>query len=190
MYACNFKLCFGIMPVLWIMENATEGAAQHKSDTVSHTAGSMSVPLQLHIANEVILLLDIAQETRQLSSEELVLRQDLKIRILGLAALERCKRRQASRINYIRAGDACTRFFHLKMSARRRKQFIPALRGEDGRLLWKHDEMEHIIQQFFHGLIGQKLRRSSTFRWDDLQLGALQQIPGLELERPFTEAEV
>jgi hypothetical protein len=110
--------------------------------------------LQLHIANEVILLLDIAQETRQLSSEELVLRQDLKIRILGLVALERCRRRQASRINYIRAGDACTRFFHLKMSARQRKQFVPMLRGEDSRLLWKHDEKEHIIQRFFHGLMG------------------------------------
>lgn len=57
--------------------------------------------LQLHIANEVILRLDIAQEDRQLSAEELSLRQDLKIRILGLAALERSRRRQASRITYI-----------------------------------------------------------------------------------------
>ena len=40
--------------------------------------------LQLHIANEVILRLDIAQEDRSLSSEEISLRQDLKIRILGL----------------------------------------------------------------------------------------------------------
>jgi exonuclease III len=90
--------------------------------------------LQLHIANEVILRLDIAQEDRQLSSEEISLRQELKIRVLGLAALERSRRRQASRINYIRAGDACTRFFHLKMAARKRRQYIPSLRKLDGTL--------------------------------------------------------
>jgi hypothetical protein len=80
------------------------------------------------------LRLDIAQEDRQLSSEEISLRQELKIRVLGLAALERSRRRQASRINYIRAGDACTRFFHLKMAARKRRQYIPSLRKLDGTL--------------------------------------------------------
>jgi hypothetical protein len=35
--------------------------------------------LQLHIANEVIFRLDIAQENRQLSNEEMTLRQDLKV---------------------------------------------------------------------------------------------------------------
>lgn len=96
--------------------------------------------LQLHIANEVIFRLDIAQENRQLFGEEIALRQDLKIRILGLAALERSRRRQASRIINIKAGDACTHFFHLKMFARRRRQYIPSLKGPDGSLVWSHDE--------------------------------------------------
>lgn len=135
-------------------------------------------------------MLDIAQEARQLSNDETTLRQDLKLRILGLAALERCRRRQASRINPIKAGDACTRFFHLKMLARKRKQFIPALKGADGGLLWKHEDKEHVIQNYFQNLIGNKLRRAATIRWPDIQLGSLQQIPGLELDRPFTEAEV
>jgi hypothetical protein len=67
------------------------------------------------------LRLDIAQEDRHLSDEEMQLRHDLKIRVLGLAALERSRRRQASRINYIKAGDACTRFFHLRMAARKKE---------------------------------------------------------------------
>jgi hypothetical protein len=96
--------------------------------------------LQLHIANEVIFRLDIAQENRQLSNEEMTLRQDLKVRLLGLAALERSRRRQASRINYIKSGDACTRFFHLKMAARKRRQYIPSLKKQDGTLVWNHDE--------------------------------------------------
>jgi hypothetical protein len=90
--------------------------------------------LQLHIVNEVILRLDIAQEDRQLSEEEILLRQELKTRVLGFAAFERSRRRQAARINYIRAGDACTRFFHLRMSARKRRQYIPSLKRQDGTL--------------------------------------------------------
>lgn len=31
-------------------------------------------------------------------------------------------------------------------------------------MLWKHEEKEQVIQQFFHGLLGQKQRRSTTFR--------------------------
>lgn len=78
--------------------------------------------MQLHIANEIIFWLDMAQEDRQLSQEEIALRHDLKLRILGFAALERSRRRQASRINYIKVGDACTRFFHLKMSSMKRRK--------------------------------------------------------------------
>ena len=85
--------------------------------------------LQLYIANEVIFRLDVAQESRRLSEEESSLRQDLKIRILGLATIERSRRRQASRINFIKVGDACTRFFHLKMAARKRRQYIPLLKN-------------------------------------------------------------
>lgn len=39
-----------------------------------------------------------------------------------LAVVERSRRKQASRINWLKSGDACTRFFHLKMSARRRRK--------------------------------------------------------------------
>ena len=146
--------------------------------------------LQLHIANEVILRLDIAQESRHLSEAEITLRHDLKIRTLGLAALERSRRRQASRIINIRAGDACTRFFHLKMSARKRRQYIPSLKRPDGSLAWNHEDKQHIIQGYFDDLIGKKANRTSTLHWPELQLAPLQQIPGLELDRPFTEGEI
>jgi hypothetical protein len=146
--------------------------------------------LQLHIANEVIFRLDIAQESRQLTNEELKLREDLKLRLLGLAALERSRRRQASRINYIRARDACTRFFHLKMSARKRRQYIPMLKNQTGALLWNHDDKQDILQNYFENLMGKKVHRTRNFRWADLGINTLQQLPGLELDRPFTEAEI
>jgi hypothetical protein len=70
--------------------------------------------LELQMANEVIHLLDIAQDSRPLSAKERILRGDLKNRVLGLAAIERSRRRQASRLVWLKEGDACTRFFHIK----------------------------------------------------------------------------
>lgn len=84
--------------------------------------------LHLHMALEVILLLDLAQESRQLNQAELRLRRGLKDRILGLAIVERARKKQASRVTYLKEGDANTKFFHIKMNARRRKNFIQRLR--------------------------------------------------------------
>jgi hypothetical protein len=71
------------------------------------------------MANEIIQRLDVAQENRQLSAEELQLRTKLKARVLGLASIERSIRRQASRLMRLKEGDACTKFFHLKANGRR-----------------------------------------------------------------------
>ena len=43
----------------------------------------------LMASDDVILRLDTAQESRPLTNEELILRQKLKRRVMGLAALER-----------------------------------------------------------------------------------------------------
>jgi hypothetical protein len=69
--------------------------------------------LELQMASEVIHRLDVAQESRPLSTEEAALRSELKIRVLGLAAIERSRCRQASRLVWLKEGDTCTRFFHL-----------------------------------------------------------------------------
>jgi hypothetical protein len=148
------------------------------------------VQLQLQIANEIILRLDVAQENRQLSVAEQTLRKDLKLRALGLAAVERCRRKQASRVNWIKAGDACTRFFHLKMSARRRRKYIYSLKRQDGSLAWDHHDKEEIIHEYFSNVLGRKEPRSRTLDWDKLGMSRIQELPGLELDRPFTEQEI
>jgi hypothetical protein len=48
-----------------------------------------SIRDQLLMANEIILRLDVAQESRLLSPDEQGLRRGLKLRVLGLASLER-----------------------------------------------------------------------------------------------------
>jgi len=77
--------------------------------------------MKLHMAQEVILRLNIAQEHRELSKEEFQLRTKLKRRILGWAVIEKARRKQCSRIANLREGDANTKYFHLKSNTRRKK---------------------------------------------------------------------
>jgi hypothetical protein len=67
--------------------------------------------LYLHMALEVILRLNLAQENRQLSPVESSLRNKLKQRIIRLAVVERARRRQNSRLTTLKLGDANTKFF-------------------------------------------------------------------------------
>lgn len=146
--------------------------------------------LQLHIANEIILCLDIAHETRQLSPEENTLRANLKFRVLGLAALERSRRRQASRFIWLKAGDACTKFFHLRMSTGKRKKYILSLKRQDGTLSWDHQDKEGILHDYFYNIMGSKVLRSRTLDWTRLGMSRLEEIPGLVLDRSFSEFEI
>lgn len=86
-----------------------------------------SVRLQLALARETILGLDIAEEARALTPQEQDLRTSLKLRTLGLASLARTITRQRSQITYLREGDANTIFFHLQAYHRGRKNRIESV---------------------------------------------------------------
>lgn len=117
--------------------------------------------MQLQLATMVVLRLDIAQERRTLTQSEFHLRKLLKLRILGLAAVERARKRHASRITWLRAGDAQTAFFQAKINARRRKNFIHSLHGPAG-VATTHDEKEEIVHTHFTRSLGTRQDRTST----------------------------
>ena len=122
--------------------------------------------MQLHMVQEIIFRLDQAQEARVLSEEEAGLLKDLKVRVLGLAAIERARSRQTSRLTWLKHGDACTKFFHLRMSARKRRNFIPALRRRDGTFAWNHDEKEKEAFDHYKTLLGTKVSRARSLNWE------------------------
>ncbi|CAD6343674.1 unnamed protein product [Miscanthus lutarioriparius] len=62
--------------------------------------------------------------------------------------------------------------------------------NEDGTLAWNNDGKQKVLQEYFENLIGKKEQRQRTFNWPGVQLNPLQQLPGLELDRPFTESEI
>lgn len=103
--------------------------------------------IQLHMALEVILHLDLAQEQRLLSQYERDLRQRLERKIIGLAVLEKACKRQNSRITNLK-GDANTRYFHLRVNHWRRKNFIHRLKHNNG-WVTEHGQKENIAHQHF-----------------------------------------
>jgi hypothetical protein len=105
--------------------------------------------MELHMVNDIIQRLDMAQESRQLWAEELQLQKDLKLRVLGLAAIERSRWRQASHLVWLKEGDARTRFFHLRENSRARKSYIPCLKNAVGNYVWSHQVKEEVLHGHF-----------------------------------------
>ncbi|KAE8778393.1 hypothetical protein D1007_48694 [Hordeum vulgare] len=142
--------------------------------------------MQFHLAAEIVLRLDVAQERRCLSAAEFTLRKLLKLRLLGFAALEGARRRQASRLTWLRLGDAGTKFFHAKATTRKRKKFIHCLRvGDD--VLTAHDHKEEAIHNHFQLSMGSRAARPLQVDWSIFDLPSVR---NRGLDNPFSEKEM
>jgi hypothetical protein len=108
--------------------------------------------------------------------------------VLGLAAVEHSRRRQASRLIWLREGDACTKFFHLRANGRHRKNHIACLKTEDGIYKWSHEDKEQVLYSYFQSILDSKESHQATFNWADLNLPQLPEQH--RLDEPFTEQEV
>jgi hypothetical protein len=122
-----------------------------------------------NIATEIIFNLDLAQEERQLTDEERKLRAELKSKLLGFAAIERSRWRQRSRLTWIKEGTANTKLFHLRANGRRRKNHIPELLGDNGKVA-DHKEKEEILYSYFKESIGGNQGRSAGLNWANLNI--------------------
>jgi 3-deoxy-D-arabino-heptulosonate 7-phosphate (DAHP) synthase class II len=100
--------------------------------------------IALAVCREVVEQLEKAQEGRQLTKGERNLIKTLKMRILGIAAIEKSRAKQKSRLTWIRKGDANTKYFHLMANIRKKKNFIHALQSENGVVVTQRDKHEVI----------------------------------------------
>uniref|UniRef100_A0A0A9AWP9 Uncharacterized protein n=1 Tax=Arundo donax TaxID=35708 RepID=A0A0A9AWP9_ARUDO len=80
--------------------------------------------LLLEAAKQLIWILDIVHEYRQLSEEELNFKRELKQRYLGMTTIEKLRAKQQSRLTWVIAGDAGSKLRFLMVNGRRRKNFI------------------------------------------------------------------
>jgi exonuclease III len=142
--------------------------------------------IMLHAALLVILHFDMAQEIRVLSIGERDLHARLKKKVIALAVVERARKKQCARISNIKEGDANTKFFHLRVNARRRKNHIYRLKRDHG-WVTDHKEKEEVVHDHFKEVIGKGAPRSNDFMWDELHF----ENPAMEgLGDPITEEEV
>lgn len=158
------RLVHSALPLKWLHIKTThvaKGIKQKKEKKIGDTK------LQLAIVKEVLLQLEATQEHRSLTVLELDLCRRLKAHGTGLAAIEKTRIRQRSRLTYIRCGDANTKFFHIRASAHRRKNYIHCLHTDD-RIAVAHKEKEKVIADYFKNHIGSVVPRSSTINWQSL----------------------
>lgn len=148
----------------------------------------MQRKLSSAIASEVILQLDVTQESRCLSPDEFKFRAFLKARLLlALAAVDRIKWRQKSRLVGIRAGDATTKLFFIRANGRRQKNHILYLQKDDGVVPSDHSEKAGILLHHFTDLLGSSYHPPLALNWDYLQFPRADLS---HLDRPFDLEEL
>lgn len=142
--------------------------------------------LLLAAAKQLILILDVVQEHKILTPQELLLKRDLKNRLLTMAAIEKLRARQQSRITFIKAGDANSKYFFLSANGRRRKNFIKTL-NTGQRVIHRQEEKEKAILDHFSSVLGSTTTRNETLNWEPVNLSR-QDLQHLEAD--FTEEEI
>jgi hypothetical protein len=140
----------------------------------------------LHAALLVILHLDMAQERRLLSFNEVHLRACLKGKVIALAVVEWARKKQCARIANIKEGVANTKFFHMRVNARRRKNHIHRLKHNHG-WVTDHIDKEVVIHEHLSLVLEKGDTRTLDFNWGELHFD----MPDLHsLGDPFSEDEV
>lgn len=142
--------------------------------------------LLMTAAKKLIAVMEIAQDHRPLSNQEIALKQELKHRLLGLAAVEKLRLRQQSRLTWIKASDACSKLFFLSANGRKRKNHIRTLHTQQGQL-HTHQDKEKAIYDHFSSVFGEPEERNITLDWDRI---GMQRHNLQHLEENFTEEEV
>jgi hypothetical protein len=121
------------------------------------------------VALELILRFDETQDFRPLSPEEHEFRKTLKRWVTSLAIRERARKKQSARMVNLKEGDANTKYFHMKINARRRRNFTLRLKRGAG-WVTKHEDIEHTINAHFAMSMKKGPTRSRDFSWDNIPL--------------------
>jgi mannosylglycoprotein endo-beta-mannosidase len=138
------------------------------------------------MANELILRLDVAQESRSLSIDETTLRHDLKLWVLGLASLERTIARKRALVAGLRDGDANSQFYRILASKRRHGSHIERLSVDD-QVVSDQDAKEELAKSLYMGLLWTAQPREHELSLEAIGL-SLVELAGLEAQISEEEA--
>ncbi len=146
-----------------------------------------TIKSQANLCLSWILWLDTAEEARPLSAEEGSLRPRLKERYEELYLQDELKWKQRLRVQWLKAGDSNTKFFHQKASCRRRKNFI--FRLSDGSSFHSsHSSLADLLLRFFKNLLGRE--QPPEVRINLAPLFSADNIDVHSLQAPFSVEEI
>jgi hypothetical protein len=145
-----------------------------------------NIKIQLGLAREILHRLEMAQDSRVLSPDELWLLRKLKQQCLVLASLERTVARLRSQVQYLKYGDANTSFFHMQACCRRKRNHICSLLDGE-RVVTSHEQKQEVLHDFYSNLLGCVPQRRLALKLEECHRAPID-LSALEL--PFTEEEV
>ena len=141
---------------------------------------------QLQYAKEIIHQLEIASDSKALSSMEEWFRCKLKCHALGLASLEHTMARMRSRLGWIKEGDTNTSYFQQHARYCKRKNFIAKVQvGEQ--IIMAHEAKQKAVWDFYSPRLGTAAHQEHT---RDLSVFYHPPQDLCDLEKIFTEDEV
>jgi hypothetical protein len=105
--------------ILWVHVELLRTAKALKNWGRKHFSGWK---ISWAIINIVLSNLERAQEVRLLTPEEMEFKKYLKIKALGIPAMQKARARQHSKLSWIRKGDTNRRFFSNCMQTREGKR--------------------------------------------------------------------
>jgi hypothetical protein len=145
------------------------------------------VRLQRHRKMGEILELDVKEGNGGLSSEDQILREELKCEVVRLAHLEETSWRQKSRVLWLKEGDNNTRFFHKTTNSNRRNNYLSSLEV-DGRIFEDKEDIKIQVERFYHSLF----QESESWRpkVDGIEFDSIDASDRDMLEKPFDREEV
>jgi mannosylglycoprotein endo-beta-mannosidase len=138
------------------------------------------------MANELILRLDVAQESMSISIDETTLRHDLKLQVLGFASLEHTIARQRAPVAGLRDGGANSQFYRILASKRRHRRHIERLPVGD-QVVSDQDSNEELATSFYMGLLGTAQHREHELNLKAIGLSPVE-LAGLEAQISEEEA--
>ena len=115
-------------------------------------------------ARMLIQILVVVQEFRQLSALELNLKRDLKVRFLGMTAVEKLRAKQSAHLSAVQAAEAGFKLFYLQANARRRKNFIQSLKV-GAQNFYSHEEKAAAVYNHFSQHFATPPTRAVTLNW-------------------------
>ncbi|OAY83008.1 LINE-1 retrotransposable element ORF2 protein [Ananas comosus] len=131
--------------------------------------------------------LDSAKEGRQLSHLEFALRLQLKGRYDELCLQDEIYWKQRSKVHWLKEGDANTKFFHIRATIRRNKNFISQLSNDTNSLTSPAAIADHLLS-FYSSQLGVELYTSRSIH--SLSLYGPDSLDLSSLSHPFAMDEV